>query len=81
MALVCFGLSVLVIEVVGRLWPTNGKSPLNRVVIIDGVSQSRKQKGGSGRPHRAWSCITSATVNNKCNTPFKLKGMRVPVGN
>jgi hypothetical protein len=44
MALVCFGLSVLVIEVVGRLWATNSKSPLNRVVMIDGVSQTTKQK-------------------------------------
>jgi hypothetical protein len=44
MALVCFGLSVLVIEVVGRLWATNSKNPLNRVVMIDGVSQTTKQK-------------------------------------
>ena len=44
MALVCFGLSVSVIEVVGRLWATNSKSPLNRVVMIDGVSQTTKQK-------------------------------------
>jgi hypothetical protein len=35
MALVCFGLSVLVID---------SKSPLNRVVMIDGVSQTTKQK-------------------------------------
>jgi len=44
MASVCFGLSVLVIEVVGRLWATNSKNPLNRVVMIDGVSQTTKQK-------------------------------------
>ena len=44
MALVCFGLSVLVIEVVGRLWPTNSKNQLNRIVMIDGVSQTTKQK-------------------------------------
>jgi hypothetical protein len=44
MALVCFGLSVLVIEVVRRLWATNNKSPLNRAVMIDGVSQATKQK-------------------------------------
>jgi len=37
-------LSVLVIEVVGRLWATNSKSPSNRVVMIDGVSQTTKQK-------------------------------------
>jgi hypothetical protein len=44
MALVCFGLSVLFIEVVGRLCATNSKNPLNRVVMIDGVSQTAKQK-------------------------------------
>jgi hypothetical protein len=44
MALVCSGLSVLVIEVVGRLWPTNSKNQLNSVVMIDGVSQTTKQK-------------------------------------
>jgi hypothetical protein len=44
MALVCFGLSVLVIEVAGRLWPTNSKNHLNRIVMIDGVSQTTKQK-------------------------------------
>ena len=40
MALVCFGLSVLGIEVVGRLRPTNSKNQL----MIDGVSQTTKQK-------------------------------------
>jgi hypothetical protein len=37
MALVCFGLSVLVIEVVGWLWPANSKAQLDRVVMITGA--------------------------------------------
>jgi hypothetical protein len=44
MALVFFGLSVLVIEVVGRLWPATSKSRLDRVVMIAGARQTRKQK-------------------------------------
>jgi hypothetical protein len=44
MALLFFGLSVLVIEVVGRLWPANSKSRLDRVVMIAGARQTRKQK-------------------------------------
>jgi hypothetical protein len=44
MALLFFGLSVLVIEVVGRLWPANSKSRLDRVVMIAGATQTRKRK-------------------------------------
>ena len=39
MALVCFGLSVLVIEVVGWLWPANSKAQLDRVVMITGAEK------------------------------------------
>ena len=44
MALVFFGLSVLLINISGWLWPTNTKSQLDRVVVIDGARQTRKQK-------------------------------------
>ena len=44
MALVFFGLSVLLINTVGWLWPTNSKSQLDRVVMIAGARQTRKQK-------------------------------------
>jgi hypothetical protein len=44
MALVCFGLSVLLINIVGWLWPTNSKSQLDRVVMIADPRQTRKQK-------------------------------------
>jgi hypothetical protein len=39
MAFVFFGLSVLLLEVVGWLWPDNGKSQLDRVVMIAGARQ------------------------------------------
>jgi hypothetical protein len=44
MALVFFGLSVLLINIVGWLSPVKGKSQLNRVVMIAGARQARKQK-------------------------------------
>ena len=44
MALVCFGLSVLLINIVGLLWPAKTKSQLDRVVMIAGARQTRKQK-------------------------------------
>lgn len=44
MALVFFGLSVPVIEVVGRLWPMKSKNRLDRVIMIAGVGQTRRQK-------------------------------------
>jgi hypothetical protein len=44
MATICFGLSVLLINVVGRLWPTNSESRFDRVGMIHGVSQTRKQR-------------------------------------
>jgi hypothetical protein len=44
MALVFFGLSVLLINIVGWLWPDNGKSQSDRVVMIAGARQTRKQK-------------------------------------
>jgi len=43
MALVFFGLSVLLINIVGWLWPTSS-SRLDRVVMIAGARQTRKQK-------------------------------------
>jgi hypothetical protein len=42
MALVCFGLSVLVIEVVGRLW--DKQEPVKPRRHDDGVSQTTKQR-------------------------------------
>ena len=44
MALVFFGLSVLLINIVGLLWPAKTKSQLDRVVMIAGARQTRKQK-------------------------------------
>jgi uncharacterized membrane protein len=44
MAFVFFGLSVLLIEVVGRLWPDNGKSQSDRVVMIAGTRQTRQKE-------------------------------------
>jgi hypothetical protein len=44
LALVCFGLSVLLINIVGWLWPTNSSGRLDRVVMIAGAKQTRKQK-------------------------------------
>jgi len=44
MALVFFGLSVLLINIVGWLWPAKSKSQLDRVVMIAGPRQTRKQK-------------------------------------
>jgi hypothetical protein len=44
LALVCFGLSVLLINIVGWLWPTNSSGRLDRVVMIAGAKQIRKQK-------------------------------------
>jgi hypothetical protein len=44
MALVFFGLLVLLINIVGWLWPAKSKSPLDRVVMIAGARQTRKQK-------------------------------------
>ena len=43
-ATVCFGLSVLLINIVGWLWPTNSSSRLDRVIMITGARQTRKQK-------------------------------------
>jgi hypothetical protein len=44
MATVGFGLSVLLINIVGWLWPTNSSSRLDRVIMIAGARQTRKQK-------------------------------------
>jgi len=44
MAFVFFGLSVLLIEVVGWLWPANGKSQSDRVVMIVGTRQTRQKE-------------------------------------
>jgi hypothetical protein len=44
LALVFFGLSVLLINIGGWLRPTNSKSQLDRVVMIAGARQIRKQK-------------------------------------
>ena len=44
MAVIFFGLSVLLINIVGWLWPDNVKSQLDRVVMIAGARQTRKQK-------------------------------------
>jgi hypothetical protein len=44
MAFVFFGLSVLLIEVVGWLWPDNGKSQSDRVVMIAGTRQIRQKE-------------------------------------
>jgi hypothetical protein len=44
MALVFFGLSVLLINIVGWLWPAKSKSQLDRVVMIAALRQTRKQK-------------------------------------
>jgi hypothetical protein len=44
MAFVFFGLSVLLIEVVGWLWPDNGKSQSDRVVMIAGTRQTRQKE-------------------------------------
>jgi hypothetical protein len=44
LALVCFGLSVLLINIVGLLWPAKSKIQLDRVVMIAGARQTRKQK-------------------------------------
>jgi hypothetical protein len=44
MALVFFGLSVLLINIVGWLWPAKSKSQLDRVVMIAEARQTRKQK-------------------------------------
>jgi hypothetical protein len=44
MALVFFGLSVLLINIVDWLWPAKSKSQLDHVVMIAGPRQTRKQK-------------------------------------
>jgi hypothetical protein len=44
MAFVFFGLSVLLIEVVGWLWPDNGKSQSDHVVMIASARETRKQE-------------------------------------
>jgi hypothetical protein len=44
MAFVFFGISVLLIEVVGWLWPANGKSQSDRVVMIVGTRQTRQKE-------------------------------------
>ena len=44
MALVFFGLSVLLINIAGWLWPAKSKSQLTRVVMIADARQTRKQK-------------------------------------
>jgi len=44
MALVFFGLSVLLINIVGWLWPDEGKGQSDRVVMIAGTRQTRKEK-------------------------------------
>jgi hypothetical protein len=44
MALVFFGLSVLLINIVGWLWPAESKSQWDCVVMIAGARQTRKQK-------------------------------------
>jgi hypothetical protein len=44
MALGCFGLSVLLINIVGLLWPAKTKSQLDRVGMSAGARQTRKQK-------------------------------------
>jgi hypothetical protein len=43
-ALIFFGLSVLLIEVVGWLWPENAKSQSDRFVVIASARETRKQK-------------------------------------
>jgi hypothetical protein len=49
MALVFFGLSVLLINIVGWLWPANSSSRLDRVIMIAGARQTRKQKEKAGK--------------------------------
>ena len=44
MAMIFLGLSVLLIEVIGWLWPDNGKSQSDRVVMIADTRQTIKQK-------------------------------------
>jgi hypothetical protein len=44
MALIFFGLSVLLINSVGWLWPDDGKGQSDRVVTIAGARQTRRQK-------------------------------------
>ena len=44
MAMVFSGLSVLLIEAVGWLWPDNGKSQSGRVIVVAGASQTKKQE-------------------------------------
>jgi hypothetical protein len=44
MALVFFWLSVLLMNIVGWLWPAKSKSQLPRVVMIADARQTRKQK-------------------------------------
>jgi hypothetical protein len=44
MATVGFGMSVLLINMVGWLWPTNSSSRLERVIMIAGARQTKKQK-------------------------------------
>jgi hypothetical protein len=44
MALVFFGLSVLLINIVGWVWPAESKRQLDRIVMIAGARQTRKQK-------------------------------------
>ena len=44
MAMIFFGLFVLLINIVDWLWPDDGKSQSGRVVMIAGASLTRKQK-------------------------------------
>jgi len=40
LALVCFGLSILLINIVGLLWPAKSKSQLDRVVMVASARQT-----------------------------------------
>jgi hypothetical protein len=44
MAVIFCGLSVLLINIVGCLWPDNGESQSDRVVMIAGARQTKKQQ-------------------------------------
>jgi len=44
MAVIFFGLSVLLINIVGWLWPDNAKSHSDRVVLIASARETRKEK-------------------------------------
>ena len=49
MAMIFLGLSVLLIEVIGWLWPDNGKSQSDRVVMIADTRQTIKQSAAVAR--------------------------------